>query len=284
MTYFCVTDDDIADDDDESIPEEKAPLIEHKFPTMPAIKVLQCFSGAPDGLDSQPGSAQGLTRRASLSDMPQADVHRCDKASEMALSGALCSVSACLQRLQCVASNGLLWHPPRRPWQTWGGRLTDTDDLNSMLPSCILERRRTVGLPPETPPMPLPTRAIYMTDSGIDLNVDYKKEIEPNLGRLIGRGGFGRVYECNWRGRKVAVKLLDTLDSDAELKSVMKVRCNVWVRCMAAMHGSRDSRYIIHMQIRNRYGTDTEQRVNQAPGEGARLTPPFRPASRSRLR
>lgn len=37
----------------------------------------------------------------------------------------------------------------------------------------------------------------------IPLNVDYAAEIQPNLGLLLGRGGFGHVYEATWRGQKV---------------------------------------------------------------------------------
>lgn len=37
----------------------------------------------------------------------------------------------------------------------------------------------------------------------IPLNVDYAAEIQPNLGRLLGRGGFGHVYEGTWRGQRV---------------------------------------------------------------------------------
>jgi hypothetical protein len=37
----------------------------------------------------------------------------------------------------------------------------------------------------------------------IPLNVDFAGEIQPHLGRLLGRGGFGAVYEATWRGRKV---------------------------------------------------------------------------------
>jgi hypothetical protein len=37
----------------------------------------------------------------------------------------------------------------------------------------------------------------------IPLNVDYATEIQPHLGRLLGRGGFGAVYEGTWRGQRV---------------------------------------------------------------------------------
>jgi hypothetical protein len=37
----------------------------------------------------------------------------------------------------------------------------------------------------------------------IPLNVDFASEIQPHLGRLLGRGGFGAVYEATWRGQRV---------------------------------------------------------------------------------
>lgn len=37
----------------------------------------------------------------------------------------------------------------------------------------------------------------------IPLNVDFAAEIQPYLGRLLGKGGFGAVYEATWRGQKV---------------------------------------------------------------------------------
>lgn len=55
-------------------------------------------------------------------------------------------------------------------------------------------------LPPHLPP--------HTSPQGVELDVDYRTEVEPFLGPLIGVGGFGRVYEGRWRGRKVAVKVI----------------------------------------------------------------------------
>lgn len=44
--------------------------------------------------------------------------------------------------------------------------------------------------------------------SQIDLHIDFETEVQPFLGRLIGVGGFGRVYEAKWHGRCVAVKIM----------------------------------------------------------------------------
>ncbi|KIZ04666.1 Nodulation receptor kinase [Monoraphidium neglectum] len=55
----------------------------------------------------------------------------------------------------------------------------------------------------------------------VPLNVDFQAEIEPRLGRVMGRGGYGVVYEAMWRGQKVAVKLL-SVDSDQLYEAFMK--------------------------------------------------------------
>jgi hypothetical protein len=41
----------------------------------------------------------------------------------------------------------------------------------------------------------------------IPLNVDFVREIQPHLGKLLGRGGFGAVYEATWRGKQVTLCL-----------------------------------------------------------------------------
>jgi hypothetical protein len=33
--------------------------------------------------------------------------------------------------------------------------------------------------------------------------LDFAGEIQPHLGKLLGRGGFGAVYEATWRSHKV---------------------------------------------------------------------------------
>eukprot|EP00798_Chlamydomonas_sp_ICE-L_P020553 gene20553-27343_t len=46
-------------------------------------------------------------------------------------------------------------------------------------------------------------------------------EVEPHLGRLIGVGGFGKVYESSWRGQRVAVKIV-TCETETQFKSLAK--------------------------------------------------------------
>ncbi|GLC37352.1 hypothetical protein PLESTB_001596600 [Pleodorina starrii] len=67
----------------------------------------------------------------------------------------------------------------------------------------------------------LPGLLATLSLAAIELNVDYETEVAPNLGRLIGVGGFGRVYEATWRGRKVAVKTV-TIDNEAQRQALAK--------------------------------------------------------------
>ncbi|WIA30080.1 hypothetical protein OEZ86_000175 [Tetradesmus obliquus] len=60
--------------------------------------------------------------------------------------------------------------------------------------------------PPNGPPIPL--------------NVDYGSEVA--LGPLLGRGGFGHVYQASWRGQQVVVKLMSF---DAEEPAVLDAFC-----------------------------------------------------------
>lgn len=76
-----------------------------------------------------------------------------------------------------------------------GGSSSNGGGLHSppeVAPSFYKALMATGGVlrPPGGPPIPL--------------NVDYAAEIQPNLGRLLGRGGFGHVYEGTWRGQRVS--------------------------------------------------------------------------------
>lgn len=72
-----------------------------------------------------------------------------------------------------------------------GGRPGSPQGPEGSSPSFYKALMATGGVlrPPGGPPIPL--------------NVDYATEIQPNLGRLLGRGGFGHVYEATWRGQRV---------------------------------------------------------------------------------
>lgn len=41
-------------------------------------------------------------------------------------------------------------------------------------------------------------------EAPVPLTVDFKQEIEPYLGRMLGKGGYGVVYEATWRGERVS--------------------------------------------------------------------------------
>ncbi len=44
-------------------------------------------------------------------------------------------------------------------------------------------------------------------EAPVPLNVNFKAEIEPVLGRVLGRGGYGVVYEAFWQGQKVGLRM-----------------------------------------------------------------------------
>ncbi|GLC66063.1 hypothetical protein PLESTF_000377600 [Pleodorina starrii] len=67
----------------------------------------------------------------------------------------------------------------------------------------------------------LPSLPVTLSMAPIEMDVDYETEVAPNLVRLIGSGGSGRVYEATWRGRKVAVKTV-TVDSEAQRQALAK--------------------------------------------------------------
>eukprot|EP01025_Chloroclados_australasicus_P054944 TRINITY_DN6575_c0_g1_i8.p1 TRINITY_DN6575_c0_g1~~TRINITY_DN6575_c0_g1_i8.p1 ORF type:complete len:1125 (+),score=97.45 TRINITY_DN6575_c0_g1_i8:93-3467(+) len=66
------------------------------------------------------------------------------------------------------------------------------------------------------PPVNLPPPVMWQSPRSeiVDLNVDFQNEVVPHLGRVLGEGGFGKVYEGQWRGQKVAVKVFN----DSRLK------------------------------------------------------------------
>ncbi|GLC66073.1 hypothetical protein PLESTF_000378700 [Pleodorina starrii] len=67
----------------------------------------------------------------------------------------------------------------------------------------------------------LPGLPVSLSMAPIELDVDFETEVAPHLGRLVGVGGFGRVYEGTWRGRKVAVKTV-TIDNEAQRQALAK--------------------------------------------------------------
>lgn len=94
-----------------------------------------------------------------------------------------------------------------RAWKTWTGHIHwiwETWDIKNV------RRARTTMASSSSSPGPrfaslhsLSTKRI----PNIPLDVDYKNEIEPNLGELLGEGGFGQVYFAKWKDQSVAVKV-----------------------------------------------------------------------------
>ena len=107
------------------------------------------------------------------------------------------------------------------PWQlqrsaSWAGVLQETHTQDTF--SLILQYKRQkrtnpahLTLPPLSP-LPTPVLLPYSdAPADVDLDVDFSQELEGHLGRCLGTGGFGSVYEAEWRGQKVAVKMLPPL-------------------------------------------------------------------------
>ena len=112
-------------------------------------------------------------------------------------------------------------NPDIEPWQlrrstSWDGILQDPQTSDSFSQIINLKLRRTAPqqLPAPLPPLsPFPSPMLPSLQGPgpeIDLDVD-PSEIMGSLGRCLGTGGFGSVYEAEWRGKKVAVKMLPSL-------------------------------------------------------------------------
>jgi hypothetical protein len=110
------------------------------------------------------------------------------------------------------------WHLLRRS-TSWDGVIQDFHSSDSFSQIINLKRRKTAPqqLPAPLPPLsPLPSPLLPSALPGpeIDLDVD-PSEIMGHLGKCLGTGGFGSVFEAEWRGKKVAVKMLPSLSGAA---------------------------------------------------------------------
>jgi hypothetical protein len=149
-----------------------------------------------------------------------AALDRFAKSTKHSSANSSFSSSSSLENSEDEEEGDVFSSPPDiEPWQlrrssSWDGILQDPHSSDSFSQVINLKRRRTAPqfelqqpLPPLAPlPSPL-LPAQQEPDPGIDLDVD-PTEILGNLGRCLGTGGFGSVFEAEWRGRKVAVKML----------------------------------------------------------------------------
>jgi serine/threonine protein kinase len=68
------------------------------------------------------------------------------------------------------------------------------------------------------------------------------------VGKPIGTGGFGTVYEGRWQGNRVAIKQLDgtllSLEARAALNHEAAVMCELRHPCIAVGYGERLGRHM----------------------------------------
>eukprot|EP01025_Chloroclados_australasicus_P049522 TRINITY_DN5645_c0_g3_i1.p1 TRINITY_DN5645_c0_g3~~TRINITY_DN5645_c0_g3_i1.p1 ORF type:complete len:1007 (+),score=141.35 TRINITY_DN5645_c0_g3_i1:521-3541(+) len=110
-------------------------------------------------------------------------------------------------------------------------------------------------LPPAN--LPAPVMLSSPMCSEVDLNVNFAKEIQPKLGRVLGSGGFGKVYEAEWKGQKVAVKVInegvfkeggeayEALKAEVEMSCKISGQCDRVVRILGASLKDFDNMCII---------------------------------------
>ena len=71
--------------------------------------------------------------------------------------------------------------------------------------------------------------------------------------RILGRGGFGPVYSCEWRGRAVAIKALDSSGLQGsrefyrEVDILSRYRHQHLVPLLAYHHSVRDDRTVAYL-------------------------------------
>ncbi|KAI3430797.1 hypothetical protein D9Q98_009209 [Chlorella vulgaris] len=135
--------------------------------------------------------------------------------SSSSSSSSSCCGGGCERHGSASSSNSRLADWQMRRSKSWDGCLQHTASLCDSLPLFLRRQQRrpqpAAQLPHSIPPMPPlapPVLPSSQPAADVDLDVDYVREVQPFLGRCLGTGGFGSVYECSWRGRRVAVKTL----------------------------------------------------------------------------
>eukprot|EP00210_Caulerpa_lentillifera_P001000 g963.t1 len=147
-----------------------------------------------------------------------------------------------------------------RSWKTWTGHvhwIWESWDVKN-----VRRARTTIASASSSSSTPGPKFASLHSLSTrkisyIPLDVDYKNEIEPYLGELLGEGGFGQVYFAKWKGEAVAVKVMkvDTETMHKHLKDEVKLTSQMChdriVRLLGACLTNKDNVCLIMELIEN---------------------------------
>jgi hypothetical protein len=144
------------------------------------------------GLNPSPGRGPSFEAAAAAAGIAtpqqqQASSHPTAAAAPVIIAGAgAAAVEAAVAAINAaIAGNTMQRKQQQQPHSAAGAEGSTRSFYRALM--------ETGGIlnPPGGPPIPL--------------NVDFAGEIQPHLGKLLGRGGFGAVYEATWRGRNVSM-------------------------------------------------------------------------------
>jgi hypothetical protein len=145
------------------------------------------------GLNPSPGRGPSFEAAAAAAGIAtpqqlQASSHPTAAAAPVIIAGAgAAAVEAAVAAINAAIAGNTMQRKQQQQQQQQGAAAGAEGSTRSFYRALM----ETGGIlnPPGGPPIPL--------------NVDFAREIQPHLGKLLGRGGFGAVYEATWRSHKV---------------------------------------------------------------------------------
>ena len=158
--------------------------------------------------------------------------------------------------------------------RSWDGYMEPTYDIDSINAAEVIRRRRSLHIekPLESTSMlELPAIGDDFVPS-IDMHVPFAS-IEKTLTKVIGAGGYGKVYKGEYKGEEVAIKKLPPADDDEnqgtkssaytalikEIKLMSKFDSNRLVKVLGACTDDRDTCCLIMELMR---GGDLAKKIH----------------------